>query len=284
MSALARLAALPPVDLVELNERAELQTRIDRKYLVPLDRLPAVLVRLDDDTRVLEIGGARDSAYESVYFDTPDLLSYRLAATARRRRFKIRTRSYLDSELSFLEVKTRGGRAATVKGRVSVDPTSASTLEGEALAYAEETLAETGVTDARGLRLEATLVTRYRRATLLVPATAERVESRATIDVGLEWVDLEPAERHEACRPRRMRTPHLAIVETKSAATPGTVDRALWAEGLRPARVSKFATGLAALHPELPSNRWHRTLVRHFADATFAPASAPTPDRSALAA
>ena len=33
--------------------------------------------------------------YESVYFDTPDLTCYLLAARRRRRRFKIRTRTYV---------------------------------------------------------------------------------------------------------------------------------------------------------------------------------------------
>ena len=61
------------------------------------------------DVRVLEIDGPRAaSRYRSVYFDTPDLDSYLAAARRRRRRFKIRIRSYLDSGRHFLEVKTRG--------------------------------------------------------------------------------------------------------------------------------------------------------------------------------
>jgi hypothetical protein len=46
---------------------------------------------------VLEIDGARSFAYDSTYFDTPDLDAYLLAATRRRRRFKVRTRTYVDS-------------------------------------------------------------------------------------------------------------------------------------------------------------------------------------------
>ena len=56
--------------------------------------------------------------------------------------------------------------------------------------------------------------------------------------------------------------PGLAVVETKAGATPSAVDRLLWAAGHRPVRLSKFATGLALLHPDLPANRWHRTLRR----------------------
>ena len=34
--------------------------------------------------------------------------------------------------------------------------------------------------------------------------------------------------------------------------------------GVHPASVSKYCVAVAALHPELPSNPWHRTLRRYF--------------------
>ena len=61
-----------------------------------------------------------------------------------------------------------------------------------------------------------------------------------------------------------LRVPRLAIIETKSGSAPSSADRTLWHHGYRPQRISKYATGLAALHPELPANRWHRVLDRHF--------------------
>ena len=54
-----------------------------------------------------------------------------------------------------------------------------------------------------------------------------------------------------------------AIIETKAGTAPCEADRRLWHHGHRPQRISKYATGLALLHPELPSNRWHRTLKHH---------------------
>jgi len=54
------------------------------------------------------------------------------------------------------------------------------------------------------------------------------------------------------------------VFETKSAGPPSFFDRLLWTHGIRPVRISKFCTGLAALHPELPSNKWRRTLNRYF--------------------
>ncbi|NKY07384.1 hypothetical protein HF998_10445, partial [Cellulomonas hominis] len=41
-------AALPAVALAELQETAALQTRVDRKYVLPLDALPGLLAALPD--------------------------------------------------------------------------------------------------------------------------------------------------------------------------------------------------------------------------------------------
>ncbi|KQQ93731.1 hypothetical protein ASF62_05890 [Leifsonia sp. Leaf325] len=277
-TALATITALPPVTLGELTERAELQTRVDRKYMLPLADLGEVLADLDDDTRVLEFetpagphemhaangipSGIRSAAYESVYFDTPELIAFHLAARGRRRRFKVRTRSYLDSGATFLEVKTRGGRSLTVKDRLEYDPADHDRLTADGLAYTSSVLGDSGVADGEWSTLAPTLITRYRRTTLLLPARAGRDESRATIDVDLEWLD-----EGAGLVPRRLRTPASVIVETKSGRATGSLDRALWRHGHRPDTVSKFGTGLAALRPDLPSNKWTQVLRRHFTAA-----------------
>ena len=54
-----RLAALAPVSLAELDEAAALQTRRDRKYLVPVPAVAELVARLDGEARVLEIDGRR---------------------------------------------------------------------------------------------------------------------------------------------------------------------------------------------------------------------------------
>ena len=201
--------------------------------------------------RVLEIEGSRGSCYESVYFDTPDLLSYRMAAHARRRRFKLRTRSYLDSEQSFLEMKTRGVRSTTVKDRLEYDFASNGTLTRDGREYADAALDALGLEEPRRLQLVPTLVTRYVRTTLYLGGS----HSRATIDTDLRW---------ESSHGAGLSRPGLVIIETKSGSRSSEVDRVLWAHGHRPATISKFGTGLAALRPDLPSNKWARVLRRHF--------------------
>jgi hypothetical protein len=244
-----------PIDLTELLEVAALQTRVDRKYVVPLDEVDALLAEAarpapGGGARVLEIDGERSFAYESLYFDTPSLDSYRLTAYRRRRRFKIRTRAYLDSVEAFLEVKTAGQRGSTVKNRCPYG------WDDRASLYPGRPFVRTALTDgAVPIDPDAvfvpTLVTRYQRSTLYLPDTASRV----TIDTNLTWSDAG----------RRLLLPGIAIIETKTGSTASWADRLLWRRGHRPACISKYATGLAALRPDLPAPRWRQTLRRYFA-------------------
>ena len=193
--------------------------------------------------------GLRTFEYDSVYFDTPQLDSYLLAARGRRRRFKIRTRTYVDSAASFLEVKTEGGREATVKERIPYGPADRSRITAEGLAYVNDTLAAAVGAVPAG-PLGPVLETRYRRTTLFLPGSG----SRATLDEARHLAapgadPLAPGPGPSCSRPSRARRP-------------GPLDRHLWANGIRPSRISKFATGMAALCPELPANRWHSTLGR----------------------
>ena len=141
--------SLAAVTLAELNAAASLLTRVDRKYLLPVHAAQD-LVHALGDAQVLQIGRRRSFAYASTYFDTPDLDSYYLAARGRRRRFKVRTRSYLDSDLTFLEVKTRGGRHTTLKSRTEYDRTDLLTEPGRR--FVAECLATSGACPRRGRR------------------------------------------------------------------------------------------------------------------------------------
>jgi hypothetical protein len=242
------VTALLPISLEELNAEAALQTRVDRKYVVPAATARQVLATFGGQARVLEMGGLRSFAYDSVYFDTPQLDSYLLAAHGRRRRYKIRTRTYTDTGTSFLEVKTEGTRAATVKERIPYNLADRSRITAEGLEYVHETLAA-AVGDVPAGTLGPVLETRYRRITLYLPESG----SRATIDSDVTW---------QARDGQPWVLTGSVVLETKSGSAAGPLDRHLWQHGVRPSRISKFATGMAALHPRLPANRWNRTL-RH---------------------
>jgi len=122
-------------------------------------------------------------------------------------------------------------------------------------------LDEADIEAAQGQELMPTLMTRYLRTTLFVPESS----SRATIDTGLSWAMLDAPEAPASAAPaRRLDRPQLAIVETKSGARASAVDRILWAHGHRPATISKYGTGMAALCSDLPANKWAPVLRRYF--------------------
>jgi hypothetical protein len=54
----------------------------------------------------------------------------------------------------------------------------------------------------------------------------------------------------------------MAVVQARSSGPPCAADRVLWAMAIRPVRISKFCTSLAALVPGLPANRWTRARGR----------------------
>ncbi|WP_239437179.1 polyphosphate polymerase domain-containing protein [Arthrobacter alpinus] len=243
-----RLDALPTITLEDLNTAAALQIRIDRKYLVPVDKFTQIFNSFDADMQVLDTNGLQIFPYDSVYFDTPALDSYHLAAYGRRRRYKIRTRSYLNSGVSFLEVKTEGSRSATVKERIPYNLADRSRITVEGAAYIAETLTGTGQTPP--VNLTPVLETVYGRITLYLPAS----NSRATIDLNVAWS--LPGQCPLVMTDQ-------VVVETKSGSAPGQLDKHLWRNGIRPSRISKFATGMATLMPHLPANRWHHTVLHN---------------------
>lgn len=238
------VATLETVGLDELNDSASLQTRVDRKYLVDADVVAELLA--DFGGEVLDIDGRRHFGYETTYFDTEDFALYLDAARKRPQRFKARVRRYVDSSLIMLEVKTKDRRGKTEKLRrrfVGDESDVGAAMVG----FVAEILGDDA---AEGLR--PTLVTTFTRTTLL----GADGESRFTIDH-----DLRGARPNGA-----MVDQPSVVIESKTNGPASALDRWLWSRGNRPAKISKYCTMLAALEPDLPSNRWHRTLQRHFAE------------------
>lgn len=253
-SASASVNKLPPIAIAQLDAIAALQVRNDRKYVVDEATADLMVSDLAADLKVLEIDGLRTFNYRSVYFDTPNFDLHHAAAGGRRRRFKVRTRVYEDSGQAMLEVKTKDGRGRTVKERIDYDIDDSSQLTPEGRRFLQMALVSSGVpvTDdvLSDTGLQPVLITAYRRSTVV----HETSGTRATIDRGLVCTATDG----------RCISLDAVIVESKSLTAAGPIDRWMWAHGHRPVKISKCSTGLAALHPELPSNKWRRTLDRHF--------------------
>jgi hypothetical protein len=242
------LETLPAIGLEELAARAELLTRVDRKYVLAAADLPALLGRLPAGARVLQVGGRRRFGYRSDYLDTPGLDAYLGAARRRRRRFKVRIRTYLDSGDRFAEVKTRGPRGVTVKHRIPYAG-AADRLDPSARRHTDAVLGGAGVR-CDSAALGPALTTTYERSTLYLPGSGTRL----TIDAGLRWALPDGTA---------LELPDRVVVETKAPLAAAEADRLLWRLGHRPCSMSKYGAGLAALRPELPANRWRPVLHRH---------------------
>jgi hypothetical protein len=255
------VAGFDPVSLEELERHAELQMRVDRKYILDHETLGQLLSELGDDYVALEVDGERLQHYDSVYFDTPGLMGYRHHLQGRRRRFKCRTRLYGDTTC-FFDLKLKGGRGETLKRRLPLSLSDHGSLTPSANAFLKrELLGEYGRVPP------ATMVPILRTTFARLTLTHARREERLTFDFGIVLGRDGGGERH------RMQ-PDKVLLEAKSGAQLGTVDRLLPRLGARPlAMCSKYCLGVAMARPDLRTNPYRPLLRRHF-DPTPLPAPA----------
>ena len=242
----AGLAGLRPVSLSEMNERAALVTRTCRKYLVPTELMPDLFAGAERDFSVLEIGGRASFLYSSTYMDTPDLGTFRDHRQGRRLRYKVRTRTYVDTGTKMFEVKLKGARGITDKARIELPLEAPSDrLTPRTRGFLDRSLA--------GYRMEApdkllpAAVTDYRRSTVVSSCGRERV----TVDTELVG--------YRGDRSVRMR-PDVVLLEIKTRGGLTRTERSLHRLGLREVRFSKYAATLTSLEPGLRGNRWLRAM------------------------
>lgn len=222
------LIDLPGIALQDLAATDALQARQDRKYVIGTDVLTRLIDTMAGHCAVLEIDGLRSSRYATRYYDTGDLLTARHHAQGVRRRFKARTRTYLDSGLVRLELKGKGGGGGqTVK--YALDG-AAPELDSIGRVFLRDALDRCygprylpDVVD----RLQPTLEMTCTRTTLV--GTTEQV--RVTVDRDLRFGGT--SLRHG-----------LAVLEVKSTGPRTDVDRLLVGFGARPASFSKYVAAV----------------------------------------
>lgn len=241
--------SLDPVELSTVLASAELQTRHDTKFIVFPSVLERLLADVGHEFQALDIQGHRVFAYSSTYFDTPDLVTYRDHLMGRRRRYKVRTRSYLDSTLCNLEVKFAGLRGTTDKHRVPHPAHAADHLSPDALHSIGVIMTENGL--SRPENLAASVTTTYRRTTLVSRTRPVRL----TCDVDLA-ITMD--------RQRKRGLLDRTLVEVKTETPRDPLICALIRLGARPVDISKYCAAVALLRPDLPSAPWRSVLRRHF--------------------
>ncbi|MGH2948390.1 MAG: polyphosphate polymerase domain-containing protein, partial [Solirubrobacteraceae bacterium] len=243
---------------VGLGELPVLQERVDVKYVIPLERFAALAERLRGSHAVLEIDGRRAFRYHTTYFDTAELTGFRDHVQERRRRYKCRSREYVDSGLCTFEVKLKGARGSTVKHRMAYDRERRDELSEPALEFLRDCL-ERSYGRAPDGELRPALAVAYTRVTLAAPDLRERL----TCDFDLAFSAPDGASGRLAL--------DSVIVESKSARGNATADRELLALGARPeGRCSKYCLGVGFTNPAVKNNGLRPLLRRHFRAAPVA--------------
>jgi hypothetical protein len=241
-------SAFEPIGLADMVGSADLQDRVDVKYLVRRPVAEAVLAALSGTHGVLEIEGERCFRYATTYYDSIDLRSARDHLQGRRRRFKCRSRHYVDTRLRVFEVKLKGPRGRTVKHALVCDePAPDGPLSGPALEFVH-----TSLEAAYGLAPPGPLLpvvsTTYRRMTFAAIERGERLTLDIDLDVGGARLNGE-----------------WALLESKSRNGRALADRLLREHGVRPAACcSKYVLGAVLAHPRLPRNAVQPLLRRCF--------------------
>jgi len=223
--------AFTPISLADLDAAALLD-RIDTKFVLSTASLPSLFQALVPEYRVLEINGVRHHRYSTRYFDTPSYQLFHDHLEDRDLRHKVRSRTYLDSGLSFLEVKSKYANGRVVKSRHRTNEPLTQFSEA-----ARDFVAAQGLLDCPWF--QPAVDNQFLRITLMHRDETERL----TVDLGIRF-DSEQ---------RTIVLPGVSVVELKqgefNASSPFL--QHMHADSIAPTRMSKYCVGLALLQPWL---------------------------------
>jgi VTC domain len=111
------LAQFSKITLDEMDN-VRLMDRTDTKFSFHRSLLSSILNEINKDYSALEINGKRNAEYHTLYYDTKKLELYLHHQNGGLNRYKVRHRTYVDSDLGFLEVKFKNNKERTKKTRI----------------------------------------------------------------------------------------------------------------------------------------------------------------------
>jgi len=231
----AILERFDPITLAEMD-RVELMTRTDLKYTFNISRLPELLENISGNYRSLEVAGTRMSTYQTLYYDTPGYDLYTNHQNGQLKRYKIRMRRYVESNVYFFEVKCKNNKGRTIKTRVlkkdlnnEITDSSVQLLSDSANMHPEN--------------LEPKLWVNYNRITLVNKKDDERI----TIDVDMNMKNENGL----------VDFPGLVIVEVKQERFMETaIVKMLRKMHIREGGTSKYCIAVSKLVPNLKKNNF----------------------------
>lgn len=235
---------LPPITLEEMSG-IKLMNRTDTKFVASFEQLNAFLLAVQGKYYIQEKEGERLAEYHTTYFDTPDYEMYRMHHCGKQVREKIRVRTYLDSNDTFLEVKNKNNHGRTKKKRIMVEGVDTLRAEGENVVpflakHAWYTLDD----------VSPVIENWFNRITLVNFGKSERL----TIDFNLRFHHLKSDERNKLER--------VAIIELKrDGNVPSPALEIIRTLRIRRSGFSKYCIGSALTHKGLKRNNFKERLM-----------------------
>jgi hypothetical protein len=230
------------VSLAEMDS-VKLMNRTDKKFCLHLSQLPEILNNITPYYNVLAIQDKTIMPYDTVYFDTPDDQMYLCHQNGKLNRYKVRSRKYVVSDDTFLEIKFKNNKGRTLKERISRKDDSLSLYPDE-LAFLNDG------TPYNSTLLVPKIRSLFNRITLVNKEFTDRV----TIDL-LPGFDNGTAS---------VQLKNLVIVEVKQSKSsrPARIVEELQQHKIRMAGFSKYCMGRALLEPKLKKNNFKPQLLR----------------------
>ena len=228
-------------------ESVKLMNRIDTKFAVPLSLLPAILDAAQKDYYAQEIDGKRIATYDTMYYDTESLDMYVRHHDKQLVRQKIRVRQYVESQLTFLEIKRKNNKGRTKKKRIAVPGFD---IQGSSFGESKKELWSVEDFIAAKSRylwseLSPHLSTKFHRITLVNKAKTERL----TIDMDLLWTNVVSGEKKTFN--------DLVIIELKrDGNVPSHMTDIMLDLRVHPFKISKYCIGIALTTPDIKKNRF----------------------------
>jgi hypothetical protein len=238
----SRLNQFSPISLEQLG-KAALMDRQETKYIFRRDHILNFLFGLESEYQVLEIERQRICSYRTEYYDTADFHFFHQHQNGSGQRWKVRQRTYMDSQTNFLEVKYKDNRKRTRKSRIQTELNLDHILDNENIFLSENghlSMAE----------LHPKLEVWFTRTTFVKNDGLERV----TLDSQLNYSNGKISQDLEG----------LMIAEIKQAAYNPTSPfmAQIKTGGIRPSPFSKYCIGISMLYPEIKHNRF-KPILHH---------------------
>ena len=241
ISDLAVRRRLGSITLDEMDS-ITLMNRIDTKYVTDETVLERILeVAADHGYMALDVLGRQICPYNSMYYDTDSLKMFTDHHNRRLTRQKVRTRVYVSSGTTFLEVKRKNNKGRTRKKRTPIAPELFMDFRSDPAAAAY--LAEKS--DYTAEMLKPRLETIFDRITLVNKARTERI----TIDTALRFVNHDTGIEAGLGR--------AVIIELKQDGHSASEMKGILLDlRVKPLRISKYCIGTMITNPAAKSNRF----------------------------